>query len=794
MKKLKIWSILIYFFAFTNFIFAQNYGIAIEESGFAAKVNPAALGFGNASGIAFYQEFEKNRLSDTYSLYFNLSNFSYGLDSVSGEYFNNISLAYKAFEGLSFGATGRWGWDYNGVDFGFSSVIRPFSFFSFGVKTTDITGSLSDISMGVGLRPLVFNNYWGNRVTLYLDTQVSDFFSPLAYGLILSPVDGIQIRGDFDHDRKTFNAEIVFNTRFLSASVNSELYDDPLGKGNFSLFASAKQMKTVVPSFVKTMAVYNKANVISDFPLERSLMSQLLQSKRNRGISLLEFNNDMEIIKNDPDIKAVLFKDQYFITSFANIVEISRILSEVKASGKKIYFYFESASLRQYLLAASVADKIYLSPHGSILLRGFSRTRLYFGNFFAKFGVKIYNFRSHEYKTAYNNFTEPGMTREEIEVFDSFYSSLQEELELMLTAGRGDKLTGNIKDIIKNGPYFSSKEALKAGLIDARLYKDEFDNLISKEKYSVVNYSNIPDFVDYDWKNISAENVAVIYVTGNIVTGNGIKGRNAGANSVARAISSARNNAAIKVIILRINSGGGSALASDIIAHEVMLCRESNNPKPVIVSMGGAAASGGYFIAAGAEKIFAESVTITGSIGVIAIYPDISGLLEKLDIKSETIKSSESGDFGNFYRPMTEAEMEKIRSFIAESYEQFVTVVSKGRKISYEDVDKIAKGRVWTGKQAKEISLVDNIGGLSDAISYVESTYLKGEKAKIIEIVPGEKSSALMNLFRLDSASKMDDMPKITKALFDFLKKTDYYEEGIPLYLMPYTIEELGLE
>ncbi|MCL2706227.1 MAG: S49 family peptidase, partial [Spirochaetaceae bacterium] len=129
-----------------------------------------------------------------------------------------------------------------------------------------------------------------------------------------------------------------------------------------------------------------------------------------------------------------------------------------------------------------------------------------------------------------------------------------------------------------------------------------------------------------------------------------------------------------------------------------------------------------------------------------------------------------------------------------ESYEQFVTAVSAGRKIPYEDVDKIAKGRVWTGKQAKEISLVDNIGGLSDVISFVESSYLKGEKAKVIEIVPGEQNFVLTNLFRLDSASMLEDMPKMAKALFDFLKKTDYYEEGRPLYLMPYTIEELGLE
>ena len=790
MKKLKIrYIIFIWLFTLTNFVFGQNYGIAIEESGFAAKVNPAALGFGNATGIAFYQEFDKDGFLDTRSLYFNLRNFSYGFDSVSGDYFNNISFGFKVSEGFSLGATGRWGWDYDGIDFGLSSIIRPLSFLSFGIKTTDITGSFSDISMGVGLRPLVFSNYWGNRLTLYLDAQASDLLSPLAYGLILEPINGIKIRTDYDYREKTVNAGIAFNTRFISTSANSKFRNNSFEKGNFSLFASEKRMRTVVPAS-KIMAMYNKANIINDFPSDRSFVDRFIQSERSSTISLLEFINDMEMIKNDPDIHAVLFKDQRFITSFANIAEISKVLSELKASGKKIYFYFETASFRQYVLAASVADEIYLSPGGSVYLKGFSRTGLYFTNFFARFGIKFYNFRSHDYKAGYNILTEQGMTKEELENLDSLYSSLQAELEHMLYKGRGDRLSGNAKDIIEKGPYFSSRKALEAGLIDGMLYTSGFENLISKDNYSVINYSGIPEFVNYNWENMLPANVAVIYVTGSIIRGDGERGRTAGAESIAKAISDARKNSAVKAIILRIDSGGGSALASDIIAHEVMLC---NTTKPVIVSMGGAAASGGYYIAAAADKIFAESVTITGSIGVIAIFPDISELLEKLGIISETVKKSESGDFGNFTRPMTEEEMKKISDFIAENYEHFVTVVSKGRKIPYEDIDKIAEGRIWTGKQAKELSLVDEIGGLSAALAYVENRYLNSEKARIVEIVPGSRNFSFMNMVGFDSSSKMKNMPKMAKALFDFLKKTDYYEAGSPLYLMPYTIEELGL-
>ena len=350
------------------------------------------------------------------------------------------------------------------------------------------------------------------------------------------------------------------------------------------------------------------------------------------------------------------------------------------------------------------------------------------------------------------------------------------------------------KDIIARGPYLSGREALRAGLIDARLYIDEFNKLLSDNNYSLLNFLYIPEFVNYDWDGISAEKIAVIYITGDIVSGSGIRGRSAGSNAVAQAISDARKNPSVKAIILRVNSRGGSALASDIIAREVLLCKMSDKPTPVIVSMGGVAASGGYYIAAFAEKIFAQPATITGSIGVTAVFPDISGLLEKLDIRSETVRTTENADFGNLTRQMREDEAEKVRSFIAESYEQFVTVVSKGRGISYENADAIAKGRVWTGRQAQKISLVDNMGGLSDALTYAKSNYLRGERARIIEIVPGSRQFSLMSMLRISHASRLEEMPKIARELFDFLKQIDYYEEGVPLYLMPYTMEELGLD
>ncbi len=787
-------------------IYAQNNGIAVTDNGFAPMVNPAAIAAGNASGIAFYQEFEENEgLLDTYSLYFNSNHLSYGFDSLAGDFYHNIALALKADEGVYWGGAVRWrDGGFSDPDFGLSALLRPLPVFSFGAKTADVTGPLSDITLGAGIRPLASSPYWMSRLTFYLDTEVSDIFSPFSSGVSLEPLDGVLLKGEFNHDEEIFSAGITFSTQFLSTSVNSEVSGgNSFGNGNYSLFASGKRMRSALPMPVKVMIEYDRAGVISDFPRDWLSIRKIVTDRSKGEISLFEFLSDMEKIKEDPDIDAVIFRDQQFITSFANIMEISRALKEVKASGKKIYFYFETVSSVQYALAASVADGIFLTHQGILYLKGFSKTGLYLKDFLERFGVKFYNFRSHEYKTAYNRYTEPGMTDEEKEALRSLYTSLQDELEKMIVQGRGNKLKNisssgssesTISRIIGDGPYLSSSKALAAGLVDKLFYNDELDKWMKANKYAVSRYSVFPEKALTDWEYFIKPSVAVIYVTGNIVTGSGIRGENAGSDSIAAAIKSARLNPLVRGIILRINSGGGSALASDLIAREVALCREGEDPKPVVVSMGGAAASGGYYIAAPSQQIFAESVSITGSIGVIALFPDISGLLEKLDIKSETVKKSESGDFGNITRPLSNEEIDKIRAFIADSYSQFVGIVSEGRALDKGKVEESAKGRVWTGTQAKDKSLVDQLGGITDAVSYLEKTSFNGKEARIIEIIPGRSIFSFSDFMGISKNKAEDNSPEAIKALFDFLKKTDYYKQDEPLYLMPYTMEELGLE
>ena len=514
------------------------------------------------------------------------------------------------------------------------------------------------------------------------------------------------------------------------------------------------------------------------------------------GRSLMDFIRDMEDIKADPSIKVLIFRNQEFRTSFANLLEIETLLKEIKATGRKIIFYYDSLENLPYALAASVADELYLSPAGSVNLRGFSTSRVYLKDFLSDWGIGYQNFRSHPYKTAYNTFSESGMTPEEREALEYFYEGLHRELFRMLEEGRSEKLSLSVEDTLNRGPFLFAGEALSTGLVDGLLYEDEFDELIKEKKLSRVPYSLFTKKMTYIWEGSGRPVVALIYAEGAIHGGEGIAGQTIGAESLAQAIRAARNNPLVKGIILRINSGGGSSLASDLIAREVALCRSGENPKPLVVSMGGAAASGGYYIAAPADKIVASPGTVTGSIGVIAALPEISGLLERFGIGSETIRTAEGADTGSALRPLNSAEEEKMRAYIAAVYEQFISLVAENREMSKEDVHKSAQGRIWTGTQALERGLVDETGGLGRAIALAEELTGASSKIRLIEIVPGRGLSLLERAIpSLDTRSGNAEnlLFRDLESLLSFYRDLKRFDEGEALYLMPYTSEELGV-
>ena len=795
--KLKMMSALV-FLAVSFAAAAQQTGVAVEESPFSVKVNPALMGTGNSAGIGWSGDFDDEGFNNTYSFLMSGKNMAYYYDSQGGEGSHNFALAFPSGYGFFTGTSLFFPEDSSrDIMWNISAAIRPVRSLSLGVRTMDITSGDSYLIYGAGLRPFFFSPYWISRLTFFADLKYQDENELTTAGIRAEPLDGINIYSEYFFEDEVFEAGISISLSHLTAGIKGSAEKNEIipERGKASVYIPFKRERTSVKAPVSLIAEYDMGNIIRDYPVSGGLADFVPLLRSNYSNSIYNFIRDMEDIAETDEIKAVIFKNQMFLTSYANISEISDALKRLKEKGKKIYFYFDNAGNNSYTLAASAADEIFLNSSGFINLRGYSKRSLYMKDFFSRFGVEFYNFRSHDYKTAFNSFSESEMTEAERDILDNLYARFREKQISMIETGRGERLNGNAADLIASGPYLSSREAKEKGLVDRRIYKDELNDFYREKDYIPVRYSVFPEKKNYDWNSLGSKILPVIYASGDIVSGNGISGRMIGSESFSAAVRAARNNPSVKCIIIRINSGGGSAFASDVIAHEIALCRTGENPKPVIVSMGGAAASGGYYMAAPAEIIFTDEVSLTGSIGVIALFPDISGLLEKLGIKYEAVNSSDNSDFGSPLKPLTEEEIEKIRNYISENYSRFLDIVKKYRKLTDSEADYAAQGKVWAGNDAVRLKLADRTGGIADALSYALDKYYKGNEVRITETVPGGRLFDLPFLFSSVRSGKVDKNPLLADELnevLEFYRRLDSFEKGEALYLFPYTDRESG--
>jgi len=773
-------------------------GIAVEDKSSASLVNMAAIGAGNATGIGWSGYFNSDRGMD------HTVNLSMGWLAYNYRQFNNINnheigVGFPIYNGLYLGTSLRWT-PNKGTGWNTHLLYRPYQWVSLAFKGESLNSS-PWMDWGIGLRPLKFSDYWRSRLTLFYDGRITNTgaYNNIATGMKIMPVDGIEIYGhwDFRDDKLVTGINLSWNRFLLGGDVTSA-GTDSWSEGSIQTFASLKHMRSI-SGHQKTLVVYDVAQVITDTP-RLYAAAQDFKPDPNPTRSLYEFLTDMDGILKSPEIEAVLFYNQAFHTSFSNLIEIEQSLQKLKAAGKHIYFFGDSFGSTQYALAASVSDAIFMSPQGSLDLTGFGVSNLYFKDLLTKFGVNIYNFQSHEYKTVYNNLSEASMSDAQRESLVYVYGGLQDEMDRMINKGREQKITENLETLYTEGYWMSASRAEEAGLIDKLMYQDQMETWVGMRKYQVIPFSRTRWNMNYEWVATNHPTIAVIYANGNISMGKGSKGQTIGAESLAEAIKSARFNPMIKGIVLRVNSGGGSALASDIIAREVALCTVGPRPKPIVISMGGVAASGGYMISAPGSKVLATPGTITGSIGVITMIPDISGLLEKFEIGVGTVTTTESADVPNIFRPLTSVEEKRIRDSVMENYDSFINMVAVSRNMPVDAVDKSAKGRIWTGKQAMDRGLIDNMGGMNDAIELVEG--LAGVKnARILEIDPGfirfsipGIPGALAVFLDLKPKDPLAMVPEDLRDVIEFYQTVSSYERGEALFLMPYTLKEMELD
>ena len=428
--------------------------------------------------------------------------------------------------------------------------------------------------------------------------------------------------------------------------------------------------------------------------------------------------------KENENIKGIYLQLSYLTAGYAAIEEIRNTLLDFKESGKFVIAYADNYQQSLYYLA-SVADKVLMNPKGSLEWRGIDSTPVFYKDLLEKIGVEMQIFKVGTYKSAVEPFIATEMSPANREQVTAYIHSVWDAVTQAVSESRNisiDKLNRYADNMIMFEP---SEEAVKCGLVDTLIYKnnvrdylkplvglDKDDNLPVLELQDMVNvHKNQP-------KDKSGNIVAVYYASGEIVdygsTFTLLSDQPTIITSkVIRDLRRLQENDDVKAVVLRINSPGGSAYGSEQLWYAISQLKKE---KPVIVSMGEYAASGGYYMSCNADTIVAEPTTLTGSIGIFGMYPNVKGLTDKIGLDFDVVKTNEYADFGATGRPMNEGEKALMQKMVNQGYDLFLTRCSEGRGIAREELDKIAQGRVWTGSTAKELGLVDELGGLDRAL------------------------------------------------------------------------------
>lgn len=435
--------------------------------------------------------------------------------------------------------------------------------------------------------------------------------------------------------------------------------------------------------------------------------------------------------KKDSNIKGIYIKCQQNSNGYASSEELRKALVDFKKSNKFIFAYGETISQKGYWVG-NVANQIYTHPQGGLEFSGFSLETVFLKGMLDKLDVQMQVFYAGKFKSATEPFRYTKMSDANKQQTGVWLNGLYDHFINSVASAR-QIAPEKLKALVNEAKIQSAQDALSNGLVDGLIYDDQLKKMIAK-KLKGVKENDIPFVAIKEYaksvplRGTGAGKIAVVYADGDIVMGKGVKGSIA-SDDFRMLLQKIRADESIDALVLRVNSPGGSALASDIIWREIELIK---GKIPVVVSMGDVAASGGYYIASGADSIYADANTITGSIGVFAVIPNISGFMNnKLGISFDGVKTAPYADAPTVTRPLNTMEQKILQSGVDSIYHTFKSRVAKGRKKSMEYVDSIAQGRVWLGSDAIKVGLVDRIGTLNDALaSAAKMAKLKGYSIK----------------------------------------------------------------
>jgi protease-4 len=473
--------------------------------------------------------------------------------------------------------------------------------------------------------------------------------------------------------------------------------------------------------------------------------------------------DNIEKAKTDSRIKGIYLNVSFVNAGLSQTEEIRNKLLDFKKSGKFIISYAEYYSQSGYYLS-SVADEIFLNPEGIFELKGLSAQIIFFKGLLEKLDIEAQVIRHGKFKSAIEPFILDKMSKENREQISLLLTTISDNILDSIASQRGLTLS-RVEELADNLELNTAANCLENNFVDALIYQDELENKLKSKlgeeaKLQLISLSKYNNAKVEKQGKISRDKIAIIYATGEINSGKGDL-KSVGSETTAKAIKEAREDEKVKAIVLRVNSPGGSALASDVIWRETTLAKAE---KPLVISMGDLAASGGYYIACAADTIVANPTTITGSIGVFGLIPNLRHFYKnKLGITIDTVNTSKHADFGGMHRRLTSFERAKIQDHVEDIYATFISHVAEGRNMSTAAVDDIGQGRVWTGYDAKRLGLVDVLGGLETAIDIAAdlaelSDYRLVSLPKkenpletFIKEITGEESKYIANYLGIDS-------------------------------------------
>ena len=752
--------------------------VAMSDDALATFFNPAGLGTRRALNLYYLRTYGSTLPNDD-AFFIAAPNTGFSMEFANAtedidftRY--NLSAGHHLGSALYWGTSYSWinsdseGYDdYKSVSVGLMYRRR---FFSIGAIGRDLNrprinnqklGRTYDI--GFALRP----GTW--RTTLSVDMRKLQDVSDLdfSYGVEIRPIRELMLRG-------TYNSDKSYDIRF---GINLGNF----GIGSVNYFDENSTSDTGVGYFHFTTAAITK-------PISRKRVFLDLE--------MSQLERTLRIAKSDKDVAGVLIRLKGIKFGMGRLQEIRDAIIDFRKSGRIVACYITYCSTGDYIVA-SACDAIYMHPSADVRLVGLKFELSFYRDVLDKLGIRAELDHFGEYKSASEAFTRKGMSEKHRENMNAILDDLYDQLTTDIATARG-WTPETVKVKVDSGP-FTANQAIKSKIVDRLLYEDQLEHAIKKLVKRDVRHLRLYEYLSsslypQDW-SVPNPKIAVIEAKGMMLTGESfydlLTGNSVmGSSTISRAIDHCRTDDSIKAVVLRIDSVGGLVVAADIIWHKLM---HLTAKKPLIVSMGDVAASGGYYIAVPAETIVAEPGTLTGSIGVIGGKHSLKGLYEKIGIKKEIMTRGKNADFFSNFSDFTPEQKENLRIQLKEIYDDFITKVAQGREnLTVPEVDEVARGRIWTGRQAKEIGLVDELGGLDKALAIAKERM--GLNDKTVEIVRLPRVSWLSTLFGYSNFISTLKIPFLSNIITFLdhngnLKLIEIIKKHNVFLLMPYDID-----